>query len=335
MRFEHPLYLTGLAAVPLLLLLWWLSRRTQRKRLARVGRPEVVAQQLLGRIAGRSGGRMLLASLALALTVVAIANPQYNGGRSTGKRRGVDVIVALDVSRSMLAADVSPDRISRARLCIQLLLDKLQGHRVGLVLFAGRAYLQAPLTTDYSAVRMLLQSATPDAIGEQGTALAAAIRQSAAAFSPLEKKYKMLVLLTDGEDHEEDALKAAAEAAGEGVIIHTAGVGSEGGSTLRDPETGALKQDENGQPVVSKLNETELKGIAEAGHGSYSLLSNPAALADALAADADSMESRSLGTTDYTEYESAFQWLLLPALLLLVIDAVLPGARRIQTKVIS
>jgi Ca-activated chloride channel family protein len=325
-RFQHPEYLFLLFAVPLLLGLFVLLLLWRNRKLRALGKPALVSAQVLGRIPGRATAKAVVFLLALAVAIIGAANLQGGGRPEQVQRKGVDVIIALDVSKSMLAKDLQPDRLSRAKQLIERLLDKLHNDRVGLIIFAGRAYLQVPLTVDYSSMRMMLQNARPDLVPTQGTVIGEAIELAEKSFSQKERKYKSLIIISDGEDHDAQAQDRTKDARENGVIVHTVGIGSPQGIELFDESTNAPKMDEHGNPVVTKLNEEELKSIAATGHGSYTLLRNADQAANGLAEQIDGMEGRSLATMSFTDYESYFQFFLLPALLLLLFEWLLPGA---------
>jgi len=241
--------------------------------------------------------------------------------------------VALDVSKSMLAKDVLPDRLTRAKQMVMSLTDKLKNDRIALIVFAGRSYLQVPLTIDYSAVKMLLQNVSPDMIPTQGTVIGDAIDMAMKTFTQNERKYKSLIIISDGEDHDETAIDKTREAADQGVVVHTVGIGSPGGSTLYDPATKSVKLDENGNPVVSKLNEDEMKTIAGAGHGTYSLLQNTDEVATKLTNELNTMEQRSKGLNSdsdltYTSFTSYFQYFLVAGFVILILEWMIPGTNR-------
>ena len=326
LRFQHSNHLLLLALLPVLaaLFAWLLYWRANK--LKALGEQRLVQAQMVGFIAGRRTLKFVLLTAALALAIVGWANLQGNGRAEQVQRKGVDVIIALDVSKSMLATDIQPNRLTRAQQMIGRLMEKMHNDRVGLVIFAGRAYLQTPLTVDYSAVRMLLQNVRPELIPSQGTVIGDAIDLSMKSFSQQERKFKSLIIISDGEDHDEHAIAKAREAADAGIIIHTVGIGSPQGITLMDPDTHAPKLDEKGEPVITKLNEDELKEIASAGHGTYTLLSNTEEVATKLTDAIDGMEQRNLGSVSYTDFSSYFQYFLLPAFLLLALEMLIPGA---------
>lgn len=328
-RFEHPYFLYVIPIViGLAFLLFSIAHKQQRKAIADLGDDALIGSQLRGRIPHR--GLVIFSLLAgtLLFLLLGAANLQRSGGKKSGEQRGVDVMIALDVSRSMLATDVQPNRLDRAKQLIQLTLDRFKGHRAGLILFAGRAYVQVPLTTDYAALRMMMQSAVPNLIPQQGTVLSDAINTADQSFSQLEKKHKLLVLITDGEDHDERADESAKKAVENGVKIVTVGIGSPEGTVLMDEVTGKPKLDEAGNKVITKLNETELKEIAGIGMGSYFHMRNTNSTAVAVADIANGMEGKSLGVSSFTDYDSYFQYFLLAALSLLLLTGLLPKATK-------
>lgn len=330
LRFQHSNYLMMLiASIPVIVLMILFIIWTRKKILA-TGDERLVRAQLTGLIPGRNITSFILVFLAFAIAVIGAANLQRAGRAEHVDRKGIDLIIALDVSKSMLATDIQPDRLTRAKQLIERLLTRLHNDRVGLILFAGRAYQQVPVTTDYAAFRMLLQTVTPASVPSQGTVIGDAIKMANGAFSQKEKKHKVLILISDGEDHDPSAEAAAQEAADAGVIIHTIGVGSPQGITLIDPETHQPKLDEQGNTVVSKLNEEELKNLAAKAKGTYNLLTNPDEIADRISNETERMESRSMGMIEYRDFTSYFQYFLLPALLLLTVERLIPGARKIQ-----
>ena len=330
-RFQHLSHLYLLGLVPLLVLLFIALLVWRKHKLKKMGEQRLVTEQLLGFIPGRPVTKFVLLAVAFTSIVIGWANLQKGKGTDTVQRKGVDVIIALDVSKSMLAKDIQPDRLTRAKQLIMSMIDKMQNDRVGLVVFAGRAYLQVPLTIDYSAMKMMLQNVKPDLVPTQGTVISDALELSVQSFSQKEKKYKSLIIISDGEDHDENALAKVKDASESGIIVHTVGIGSPEGITLFDPEKGSVKLDEQGNPVVSKLNEEELRSIASAGNGTYHLLRNTDVVAHNLVKEIDGMEQRSLGSVVFSSYSSYFQYFLAIGFLALLIEWVLPGSR-LKTK---
>ena len=288
--FQHLeyLYVAGFILVPVILFI--LMSYWRQARLRKLGDEPLVRAQIQGYVPGRQTLKFIFVAVAFVAAVIGWANPRKADKVEEVQRKGIEVMVALDVSKSMLATDVQPDRLTRAKQLIERLMSKLQNDRVGLVIFAGRAYLQVPLTVDYATVRMMLQNVSPASVPTQGTVIAEAIDLATKSFSQKERKYKSLIIISDGEDHDEQALDKIKAATDAGIIVHTVGIGSPQGTTITDPDTHSIKLDEKGQPVVSKLNEEELKNLAAAGHGTYTLLGNADNAADKLESELEKME---------------------------------------------
>lgn len=331
MRFQHISHLFALGLVPLLIVLFVAMVYWRRRKLKSLGNETLINRQVLGFIPGRHTTRFILACIAFAVIVIGWANLQMGARTEKVQRKGVDVIIALDVSKSMLANDIQPDRLTRAKQLVQSMLDKMGSDRVGLVVFAGRAYLQVPLTIDYSALKMMLSNVDPGMVPTQGTVISEAVDLAMNSFSQKEKKYKSLVIISDGEDHDEQAIEKVKAAAESGVIVHAVGVGSPQGTTIFDPATQSIKLNENGDPVISRLNQRALADIAEAGNGTYVYLRNTGDAAEQLVGEINGMEQKSLGAVVFTDFNSYFQYFLLAGFVLLVIEWLLPG-RRLKSK---
>ncbi|MBL7683055.1 MAG: VWA domain-containing protein [Flavipsychrobacter sp.] len=326
MRFQHISHLFALGLIPVLVVLFVWVLYWRKEKIKKLGDERLIQTQLMGRIPGRAALKFVLYAAALTTIIIGWANLQKAGKAAKVQRRGIDVVVALDVSKSMLAQDIQPDRLTRAKQLVMRMMDKMQNDRVALVVFAGRAYLQVPLTVDYSAMKMMLQNVTPDIVPTQGTVISEAVDMAMNSFSQKERKYKSLIIISDGEDHDENAVSKIKEAAGTGVIVHTVGIGSPQGSTIYDPATKGVKMDENGNPVISKLNEEALQLMAAAGNGTYSQLRNTDEVANKLSASIDDMEQKNLGADVYTDYSSYFQYFLLAGFVLLLIEWLIPNA---------
>lgn len=337
LRFQHTEYLWAFVLLIVLVLAfawvtWW-----KRRSIRKMGDPALVERLFKGYSRKLFTLKFLLLFLAFFFGVIGLANLQKGSRMEKITRKGVDVIIALDVSKSMLATDAKPDRLTRAKQLVSKLMEKLDNDRVGLVVFAGNAYLQMPLTVDYSAARMYLGSITPDLIPKQGTEIDEAIRVSDEAFNKKERKHKALIIISDGEDHNEGAVSAAKKALENGVLINTVGIGSPGGAPLPDPESGGMKKDREGNVVVSKLNEDALKSLASTGKGMYlHMINNTDEVVEALSARIDSMEQKEFGENVFTDYNSYFQYFLGISLLLILLEFFLPEGRkgtspRIQT----
>jgi Ca-activated chloride channel homolog len=326
-RFQHIEYLIGLAALPIIGALFYLLIRWKKKSAARIGDPALVGQLIKNFSPFQFVLKFCLLTLAFVILVLAATNLQKPGAMENVRRQGVDVMLVLDVSKSMLATDIKPSRLERAKQLLYRLTDKLENDRLGLVLFAGRAYMQMPLTTDHGAARMYIQDAGPSVVPTQGTVISDALKMANTSFNSKERKYKAVVLLSDGEDHDPDALKAAKELAQDGVMINTVGIGSPEGSTIVDPATNELKKDEQGQTVISRLNETELQQLSDASDGRYIRLDNIDDAEITLTQQLESIEKKSLNDAEFIDYKSYFQWFLGIALVLLLGEYFLPEKR--------
>jgi Ca-activated chloride channel family protein len=259
----------------------------------------------------------------VGFVILALANPQIGTKLEEVKREGVDIMIALDVSNSMTAEDIKPSRLESAKQEISRMIDKLQNDRIGMVVFAGDSYLQLPLTTDYPAARLLLSTIDVDIVPVPGTAIGSAIRLAKKSFAAGEQKHKVIVLITDGENHEDDAIAAAKEAHDEGVVIHTIGMGLPDGAPIpvyQNQNIVGYKKDNEGATVVTKLDQQALVQIAEAGGGKFIRASNQQNELDAILREIESMEKKEFGAKIVTEYEDRFQYCLALALLLLLME---------------
>ena len=328
MTFAHTDYLYLLALVPALALFGvWVSYR-RRAAVSRLGDPDLIAR-LSAAVSRRSRtARNLLWLIALVLAAIAFARPQWGSDVQVLEKQGVQVVVALDVSKSMLAEDVKPNRLERARLEISSLLDQLDGDEVGLVLFAGAAFLQSPLTFDYTAAKTYLDEAGPKFISRPGTAIDKAISTSLSAFDYTRPGQKVIILMTDGENLEGNPFDAVAEAAERsGVVIYTVGFGSGAGEPLPDYDQWGrqigMKRDSDGNLVLSRLDEPTLRKIARTGGGRYYRASAPGAMDD-LAEELDSLQKETVEAEFETLNIERFQIFLALAVLLLIAIEALP-----------
>jgi Ca-activated chloride channel family protein len=327
-RIEHIEYLIGLGAFPVLLLLLWLLLRWKKRTAAKIGDPTLVRQLIRNFSSIRFLIKAGLALVAFVVIVLAAANLQKPGSMENVQRKGVDVMLVLDVSKSMLARDIKPSRLERAKQFLLRLADQLPNDRIGLVLFAGRAYLQMPLTTDHGAARMYIQEASPDVVPTQGTVIAEALRMANTAFNGKERKYKSIVLVSDGEDHDPDAAKVARQLAEDGVLVNTVGIGSPEGSPIEDPATGELKKDQEGHTVMSKLNEAELQQLAAETNGAYLRLNNVEDALITMTQQLENAEKKDMSDAEFIDYKSYFQWFVAAAIVLLLAEFLLAERRR-------
>jgi Ca-activated chloride channel family protein len=329
-RFQHIEYLIALAAIPLLVALFYLVLIWKKKTKKKIGDEKLVNQLISNYSPKNFLIKFILPALALALIIGGIANPQRPGAMENIQRKGVDIVLAMDVSKSMLAEDIKPSRLERARQVVYKLMDKLPNDRIGLVLFAGRAYMQMPLTTDHAAARMYVQQAGPDAVPTQGTVIGDALRMSSTAFNSKERKFKSIILITDGEDHDPQALPIAQQLVNEGVMINTIGIGSTSGAPIIDPLTKEYKKDEFGNTIITKLNETELQQLAAASKGIYVHLDDVDAAVKQIIDQLGTIEQTSLEDSAFKDYRNYFQWLLAFGLLLVIVEFFFPE-RKVMT----
>ncbi|MBI1782075.1 MAG: VWA domain-containing protein [Sphingobacteriales bacterium] len=323
-QFEHIEYLIALAVILPLIFLFIKVVKWKKQRVKKIGDEALVKQLIKGYSPKRFFYKFLLPLIAMAIGIVAIANWQTLKGDSQVKRKGVDIMIALDVSKSMLAQDIKPNRLERAKQVVTKLMDKLADDRVGLILFAGHAYLQMPLTTDHAAAKMYLSAATPDAVPTQGTVISEALNTADNAFEAKDKKFKSVIVITDGEDHEEGALDAAKNLVNSGAMVNTIGMGTAEGSPIIEEGSTAYKKDAQGNIIITRLNQAELQQIAAAGKGLYQLYSNTDEVVNNLVAQVDSIGEKEITDKAYLSYQTYFQWLIAVIVLLLLIEIVIP-----------
>ncbi|MEZ4955237.1 MAG: VWA domain-containing protein [Saprospiraceae bacterium] len=321
-RFENPYYLYALAALPVLALLFFLFLKWKKRARSRLGDTSLVAALMPETSKYRPTLKFGLLLVALALLFIGWANPQWGSKKEDVKRKSVDVMIALDISTSMFAQDIPPNRLERAKRFTEGLIEALKGERIGLILFAGSAYLQMPVTTDYAAAKLFVRSANPDLAGSQGTVIGDAIGLARKSFEGDEGSHKALIVITDGEDHDGKALEQAAAARDDGIFLFTVGVGTpEGGFipiSIRGRED--FKRDDTGQTVRSQLNEEMLEELAQKGDGTYFHIADGEAVAKSLKDRIEQMEKRELEVRSFTEYNSYFQYFLGAGLLLIIIE---------------
>ena len=322
-------FLYLLVLVPLILAGYAVFRYLRASRLKSLG-DKALVKELMPSASGAKGWiRISFFCLGLALLIIGLARPQTGAKLAERKTRGAEILVALDVSNSMLAQDYSPNRLERAKLSIARLTDKLQEDRIGLVIFAGTSFVQLPVTTDYISAKMFLSSIDTGSIPIQGTAIGDAIRLCTKSFSAQSEKSRVIVVISDGEDHEADAVEAAKQAADLGIKVYTIGVGSAEGQPI--PMDGGLLKDRNGDIVVTRLNEQMLRDIARAGGGAYIHAGNEEFGLNPIIQDIRRMEDEEFGSVVFEEYDDQYMYFLGLALLCFVIQ-ILTGSRKPRRK---
>lgn len=318
-RFEHIefLWLLVLLVPAVVLFIYWLQWK--KRTIKRFGNPKLVAQLSPAQSTKMLVVKFILLSLAFVFLVLAIANPQIGTRTEKVKRSGIDVMIALDVSKSMLAEDIQPNRLAKAKNFISHFIDELKNDRLGMIIFAGRAYLQMPQTVDYSAAKMYLKTITPEQIPTQGTAIELAVHLAQEALSKSEAKSKAVILISDGEDNEEGGLDAIEEAAKKGIKVYTIAVGSEKGAPI-PLANGDFKRDGNGNIVLSKVNMDVMRQYAMTGNGKAYLLNNSNDVVRAVLHDLGKLETKDFEEIVYTDFDNQFVWCLLISLLLLLVE---------------
>jgi Ca-activated chloride channel family protein len=321
-RFANPEYLYLLLLLPVVVFLWILNEYRKRSALNRFASSELVKKLIPELSKIRPIFKVILQIVALSFAIIMLARTQFGSKLEEVKRKGVEVILALDVSNSMLAEDIQPTRLERAKQAISRLVENLDNDKIGLIVFAGDAYTQIPVTTDYISAKMFLSTISPDMVAKQGTAIGSAIDLGIRSFSPGTGRSKAMVIITYGENHEDDPVAMAKEAAAAGIVIHTIGIGSTEGVPISKISNGKkdFMKDADGNTVITKLDENILKEIAIAGNGRYVRANNSNIGLDEVYNEIKKLKKQELEGKMFTEYNDQFQIFAGGALLLLLID---------------
>jgi Ca-activated chloride channel family protein len=326
-RFAHEQYLYLLGLIPMLCVFYWFLRRARRKALERFGSLNIIER--LAESASRTKRlvKFVLFVVAFAFLVVGLANPQIGTRLQEVKQEGVDIFIALDVSLSMKAEDIKPNRLEKAKLEIRNLIDRLAGDRLGLIVFAGEAYTQFPLTTDYGAANLFLDVVDVDVVPTPGTSIGSAIKRAMESFDFKEPTTKVLVIITDGENTEGDAFEAAEEAGKKGILLYTIGMGSPTGTPIPMYNSSGqqvdFKRDRSGNVVVTKLDEVSLEKIAAMGNGSYYRGTNTQDELNEIYKSINALQKREFGVKQFTDYEDRFQFFIGVGIILLLIEVLI------------
>lgn len=334
MRFADATYFHLLWLLPVLALFYAYAFRRKRRALAMFGNPLLMAKMTATTSKERQTWKAVLVLVGTGFVILTVVRPQFGTKLKVAARTGVDVIIALDTSASMLAEDVKPSRLERAKYEISAFIDHLEGDRVGLVAFSGGSFVQCPLTLDYGAAKLFLEVLDARTIPVPGTDISGAIGTAMRAFNIEERKYKVVVLLTDGEDHQGDPTKAAKEAAEQGIRIHTIGFGTRDGELIReynpDKSVKGYKQDREGNIVKTRLDEKTLERIALLTEGSYHRGSVGETELDEIYREISQMEKKELQSKRFAQYEDRFQYFLLWAIVALGAEVALSDRKRIK-----
>jgi Ca-activated chloride channel family protein len=322
-RFAHTEYLYALILVLVFVLIFWMYNIWKRKAKRRFGDESVIKGLIPNVSKGKPVFKFTLIIIAYIFLVIGIADPQVGSKLEKVKREGIDLMLVLDVSNSMLAEDIKPNRLERSKMAISNLIDKLEGDRLGIIIFAGNAYKQLPLTTDYSAAKLFLSAVDTKIVPTQGTAIGEAIDMAIESFDDQEHN-KAIVIITDGENHEDDAVGAAKQAAEQGIKVFTIGMGLPEGAPIPiynnyGTQTG-FKKDRQGQTVITKLNEDMLRQIAAAGDGAYARANNASTGLRKIFNEISGIEKKEIETKQFTNYEDRFQIYLAIALIFLIVE---------------
>ena len=333
-RFEDPIYLYLLLLIPVLAAIRFLMVYQQKKRLRKFGDPELVRQLMPDVSRFRPLVKFCLLLTALALLIVMVARPQFGTKISHEKRTGIETIICMDISNSMLAEDVAPSRLDRAKMMVENLVDNFTNDKIGLIVFAGDAFIQLPITSDYVSAKMFLSTIDPSMMATQGTDIAAAISMASHSFTQQEGVGKAIIVITDGEDHEGGVLEAAKEAQDMGMRVYVLGVGSPNGAPIPVGNGDYLK-DNTGQTVMTGLNEEMCRQVAQAGGGAYIHVENNSRAQEQLDTELDKLSKKEIASTIYSDFDEQFQAVGILVLLLLIIEACLleiknPLLRRIS-----
>jgi Ca-activated chloride channel family protein len=329
--FEHTEYLYGLSIIIPLALLFLFVLRWKKKVKKALGDEKLIDQLIKTYSAESFRLKFMLILSAIILLIIATANLRKPVVSEKEKNAGIDVMIALDLSKSMWAEDIKPSRLEASKQFINSLFDKLNNDRVGLVLFAGRAFLQMPLTTDFSVAKLYVSNASPDAVPMQGTVIGNALELCENSFNTQEKKFKSIILVTDGEDHDPHAIEILQQLSDNGIIVNTVGVGSVEGAPIMEPGSNTYKVDVNGQTVISKLNEAELRQIAQNTGGIYQHLDGVSSAVNNVTAILNNMDKKAIeGSGDTKQYASFYPFFVLLALLMLLFEIFIPETKRKQ-----
>jgi Ca-activated chloride channel family protein len=325
-RFANPEYLYLLILAPVLYVIWLVGRRIATKRMKRFGESEILKDLMPDTSETRPLIKFLLLLFVYIFLIIGIARPQFGSKLQQVKRKGIEMIIALDVSNSMLAQDIKPNRLEKAKQSISKLVERLVNDRIGLIVFAGQAYTQIPITSDYVSAKMFLSSISPGIVPVQGTAIGAAIKLAMSSYTSQEDMSRVLIIITDGENHEDNAIEMAKQAAEKGIKIYTIGVGLPKGAPVAMPSKSGqpvFLKDKDGKVVISKLDEKTLEEIAAVGNGKYIRANNTRLGLNALFEDINKLDKKEIDAKVYSEYADIFQYPVGIALLLLIIEFII------------
>ncbi|MDD2797028.1 MAG: VWA domain-containing protein [Bacteroidales bacterium] len=321
-RFAHPEFLYVLIILPAIFAFYVYTQIVRYKDLRRFGNP-ILLEQLMPNVSNkRQIAKFWLLLSAVGVLVFVLAGPQFGAKVDNVKKKGIEVMICLDLSNSMMSRDVAPSRLEKSKQILSKLVDALDNDKIGLVVFAGDAYVQLPITSDYVSAKMFFSTLNPKLVPSQGTAIGAAIHTAMRSFTPNEESEKAIILITDGENHEDDANGAADEAKKKGIRVNVIGVGTPSGSPIPD-DLGTFRKDENGDVVITKLNEEMCRQIASAGKGLYVRADNTNGALKAIENELGKLKKSEVESTIYSEYNEQFQSIALIVLLILLVEFII------------
>ncbi|MFC1620856.1 VWA domain-containing protein [Candidatus Omnitrophota bacterium] len=333
MHWGAPIYLNFLLLIPALAVFFILVSIRKKRALEVFGDRDLLQRLSVSKSVAREKASRILILIAACFLIIALARPQIGTRLTMSKRQGVDVMIAIDVSSSMMAQDIKPNRLEKAKLEVASLIDKLKGDRVGILTFSGKSFIQCPLTLDYNAAKMFLGIVEPGMIPRPGTAIGDAIDKAAEAFVKKQRKHKVLVLLTDGEDHETNPINSAKEAKKQGIVIYTIGIGTSKGEPIpligKSGNVTGYKKDNAGEVIMTKLDHAALQKIALLTDGKYYNASPGEFELDKIYGEISKMQKKELSSRLFTQYEDRFQYFLGIALLLLCIEFAMGDRKRL------
>ena len=319
-RFAHPEYLFLLILIPVLVGVFIYSTLQKRKKIKQFGNPDLLAELMPNVSVVRPQLKFYFQLTAIIFLIIVLAQPQFGTKMEKEKRKGIEVMIALDVSNSMMAQDIQPNRLEKSKQVLSKLVDDMTNDKVGLVVFAGDAYTQLPITVDYVSAKMFLSTISPKLVPRQGTAIGSAIDLAIKSFGEKSEAGRAIILITDGENHEDDAVGAAKLALENGIVVHVIGMGKPDGAPIPVEGTMSFWKDKEGNVVVSKLNEAMCQRIAAEGGGIYVRADNTNAAYKVISKELDKIAKSDIKTQSFSDYNEQFQSFALLALLLLVVD---------------
>lgn len=332
MRYENPLFVWLFLAMPIITILYLWSMRVKNKRMKYLAESDLIPYLIPQLSTSRSIVKFILFRLGIGFVVIGMIDPKIGTKLQEVTTSGQEIYIALDISKSMLAEDIKPNRLDRSKMALKQLIKQLKGDRIGVVIFAGGAYVQLPLTTDYEAAKLFIDQVDTELMSSQGTAIGDAIELASESFDPESESHKTIILITDGEDHEGNAITSVEKASDNGITIHTIGMGTPKGAPIpkkdRYGNLKGYKKDKNGTTVITALNENMLHQIVDAGNGIFVRATTANVGLGQLMDEIEGVEKTDIDTFMYSEYEHRFQWFFAAGLLFLFIELLISGYRK-------